>query len=68
METMTAEQKKRIREFVPAFAAYCKSEQATKDMQERQERLALFTPLTTDRILQMDEADILVSRPRNSPT
>jgi hypothetical protein len=59
METLTDEQKKRIREFVPAFMAYCKSEQATKDMQERQERLAVFAPLTNDSILQMDESDIL---------
>jgi hypothetical protein len=59
MESITAEQKKRIREFVPPYTAYCNSEGATKDMQARQERLALFAPLTKDRILQMDEADIL---------
>jgi len=59
MGTMTTEQKKRIREFIPAYTAYCKSDQATKDMQARQERLTLFSPLTKDRILQMDEADIL---------
>jgi len=59
METMTAEQKKRIRDFIPTFKAYCKSDQAVKDTQARQERLVLFAPLTKDRILQMDEADIL---------
>jgi hypothetical protein len=59
MEQTSAEQKKRIREFVPAYTAYCKSDQAAKDMQARQGRLALFTPLTKDRILQMDETDIL---------
>jgi hypothetical protein len=59
MEMMTPEQKKRIRDFVPIYKAYCKSDQAAKDTQERQERLALFVPLTKDRILQMDEPDIL---------
>ena len=59
METISAEQKKRIREFVPPYVAYCKSDQAAKDMRERQERVALFSPLTKDRILQMDETDIL---------
>jgi hypothetical protein len=59
MESITAEQKKRIRDFVPTYTTYCKSDQAVKDMQARQERLALFAPLTKDRILQMDEADIL---------
>jgi hypothetical protein len=59
METMTTEQKKRIREYVSVYTTYYKSDQAAKDMQARQERLALFTPLTRDRILQMDEADIL---------
>jgi hypothetical protein len=59
MATMTAEQKRRILEFVPVFKAYCKSDQAEIDTQARQARLALFAPLTKDRILQMDEADIL---------
>jgi hypothetical protein len=56
---MTDEQKKRIGSFVVAYKAYCKSDQSAKDMQERQERMALFAQLTKDRILQMDEADIL---------
>jgi len=59
MGTIIPEQKKRIREFVPAYSAYCKSDQAAKDMQARQERLTLFTPLTREGILHMDEADIL---------
>ena len=59
MEPMTADQKKRIRDFIPVYTAYCKSDQAAKDIQARYDRLSLFTPLTMDRILQMDEADIL---------
>ena len=59
MDKITTDQKKRIREYVQVYRAYCKSDQAVKDMQSRQERLALFTSLTRDRILQMDEADVL---------
>lgn len=59
MDTVSPEQKKKIRAFVPVYTAYCKSDQAVKDMQARQERLALFASLTRDSILQMDEADIL---------
>ncbi len=59
MNAVTAEQKRRIRQFVPIYKKYCKSEQANKDMRARQERLAVFTPLTAKQILSMDEADIL---------
>ncbi len=59
MEKITAEQQKRIREFIPTYKAYCDSDQAAKDIQARQERLELFARLTRDRVLQMDEADIL---------
>jgi len=59
MEKITPEQKKRIRDFIPIYKTYCKSEQAVKDVQARQERLALFGPLTKDGILKMDEVDIL---------
>jgi hypothetical protein len=56
---MTAEQKKRIRDYVGAYKAYCKSDQGVKDNQERKQRLFLFGSLTRKSILQMDEADIL---------
>ena len=59
MEPLTAEQKKRIRDFVPTYTAYRKSDQASKDLQAREKRLGLFTPLTSHRIVEMDEADIL---------
>jgi hypothetical protein len=59
METLTADQKSRIRDFIPVYTAYGNSDEAAKDIQARRERTALFTALTSDRILHMDEADIL---------
>ncbi len=59
MHQLNADQKHRIREYVPVFKNYCKSNQAAKDMESRRERLALFQALTRERILRMDEPDIL---------
>ncbi len=59
MHELTPEQQRQIRQYVPVFEEHCQSTQAATDMEERRQRLALFQPLTRERVLQMDEADIL---------
>ncbi len=59
MAALSDEQRRRVREFVPPYRAYCESEASAEDQRVRRERLQFFGSLTDERISQLDEADIL---------
>jgi len=59
MFTLNKAQQSLVREYIPVYQDYAKSDSAVRDRRERQGRIDLFATLTRDRVLQMDEADIL---------